>query len=258
MTTKSQRIRFLNRILLIIFSLLFFNFSALAKDLTAQEKKIKSNIETLLQQYDVKVDTITNSPIEGLYQVTAGPLVLYTTKDGRYTMTGDVISMKEDKTNLTEQSRKEARVAVLEKMGEKNMIIFSPEKPTATVTVFTDIDCGYCRKLHAQIDKINDLGLKVRYLPFPRTGIDTPSYDKAVDVWCSKDKKEALTLAKQGKELEKIESCQHKQFIKDSFNFGLQTGVMGTPTFILSDGTLVPGYLPPEKLSELALKVKKS
>ena len=121
MTTKSQRIRFLNRILLIIFSLLFFNFSALAKDLTAQEKKIKSNIETLLQQYDVKVDTITNSPIEGLYQVTAGPLVLYTTKDGRYTMTGDVISMKEDKTNLTEQSRKEARVAVLEKMGEKKL-----------------------------------------------------------------------------------------------------------------------------------------
>ncbi|MFO1257623.1 MAG: DsbC family protein [Gammaproteobacteria bacterium] len=221
---------------------------------TNQIAAIKTKIETLFT--DVKVDNVTTSPIDGLYQVTAGPLVLYATKDGRYAVTGDVVDLNDGQLNITEQARKKARIQALEKLGEQNMIVFSPDKPKATVTVFTDIDCGYCRKLHAQISKMNELGIKVRYLAFPRTGPNSRSFDKAVAVWCSKNPAEALTLAKQGKEIEEKSGCDKKAVIEKQFNFALLTGVMGTPTFILEDGTLIPGYLPPERLAELTEQIK--
>jgi thiol:disulfide interchange protein DsbC len=223
-------------------------------DDASKKEAIKAKIESLFTE--VKIDSIESSPIDTLYQITAGPLVLYATKDGKYVVSGDIVDITKGQLNMTEQARKKARIQALEKIGEKNMIVYSPAKPSATVTVFTDIDCGYCRKLHAQISKMMDLGIKVRYLAFPRAGAGSRSFDKMVAVWCSKNPADALTLAKQGKDIEDVPGCNKQSLVEKQFDFGILTGVMGTPTFILEDGTLIPGYLPPERLLELTQQIK--
>ena len=128
------------------------------------------------------------------------------------------------------------------------MIIFPASKPRHTLTVFTDIDCGYCRKLHSDIDKYNDEGITVRYLPFPRSGPDTPSYYKAVSVWCSDDRRAALTRAKAGQDVPNA-TCDNP--VRASLALGHKLGVNGTPALILEDGHLLPGYVPPKKLAQV-------
>jgi len=112
--------------------------------------------------------------------------------------------------------------------------------------VFTDIDCGYCRKLHGEIDQFNAKGITVRYLAFPRSGIGAPSYNKAVSVWCDKDPQAAMTRAKNGETLPKAD-CDNP--VKEQYELGQLIGVQGTPAIIMEDGALLPGYVPAAKLA---------
>lgn len=211
-----------------------------------------SNISQVLKKNfpEVNIDEITNSPIKDLYQVSAGATVLYVSKDGRYALSGDLIDLQNGQNNLTEQVRKQARLKGLKALKPEDMIVFAPKNPKYTVTVFTDIDCGYCRQLQSEMKKINDLGIAVRYLAFPRSGPSSPTFEKMAEVWCAKDKKQAIADAKQGKAI-KGEKCDSGSVMRD-FQFGMALGVNGTPTLLFEDGSLFPGYLPPEKMLEVA------
>jgi thiol:disulfide interchange protein DsbC len=211
-----------------------------------------AKIRSVLKQHfpDITVDEISDSPVKGISQVSAAGSILYVTNDGHYAFNGDIIDLQNSQTNLTEDVRKQARLNGLKALGQQNMIVFSPKNPKYTVTVFTDVDCGYCRKLQSEMPKINSLGIAIRYLAFPRTGPNTPTFDKMVSVWCAKDKKQALTLAKEDKPIEP-NLCPNNDVMKE-FQFGMKIGVSGTPTLIFEDGTMIPGYLPPEKLLEAA------
>jgi thiol:disulfide interchange protein DsbC len=193
-------------------------------------------------------DSVADSSLPGLYEVTIGAQILYLSQDGRYVIQGDIVDLTSS-DNITENRRNGLRADAIDKVGEDKMIIFGTAgEPKYTITVFTDIDCGYCRKLHQEIASYNDLGIKVRYLMFPRTGLNSESYDKAVSAWCSDDRNEAITRAKRGETLE-AKTCENP--VSQHYNLGQQLGVRGTPSIILADGEMVPGYVPADRLVEM-------
>ena len=162
-------------------------------------QEIDAVLQTLLEILPGANDyTLDDSVVEGLYSVNIGSEVIYISKDGKFLIRGEILDL-EKSINVTEEKRSQGRLEVMENLDEKTMIIYEPKKTTHTVTIFTDIDCGYCRKFHEQIDDYLDLGIKVRYMSFPRTGPNTESWEKAQYVWCSKDRSISLDRAKQGK-----------------------------------------------------------
>lgn len=222
-------------------SLIFAGPAAAADDLAA--------IKKVLQQIapGAKPDRIAESPLPGLYEVSIGPDVLYVSKDGRYVVQGDLINLATQQ-NLTETQRGQGRMQLLRGLDEKGMIVFPAKgKAKHTVTVFTDIDCGYCRKLQSQIKEYNQAGITVRYLAFPRSGADTPSFHKAANVWCAKDRRAALTRAMNGEQVDS-KSCDNP--VNAHLAMAERLGVNGTPTMVLEDGTMVPGYMPPDRLRQ--------
>lgn len=209
----------------------------------------KEAIEKSMQQVmpGVKPDKITASPIDGISEVLVGPRLFYVTNDGKYLFQGSLIDMN-TRTDISENRRKTIRLAAVEELGEDNMIIFPAKKPRHTITVFTDIDCGYCRKLHNEMDKYNEAGITVRYLMYPRAGVNSASYKKAVSVWCNKDRRDALTRSKAGEVLSDAE-CVNP--VKEHMQLGKVIGVRGTPALVLDDGEMMPGYVPAERLSKV-------
>ena len=159
-------------------------------------------------------------------------------------LTGDLLDLN-TKKNLSEQYRQNKRISELSKLPEESLIIFGPKDPDHVVTVFTDIDCGYCRKLHREIEGFGEKGIQVRYISFPRTGPNTESYFKAVSVWCAEDKNKALTDAKNGKKLSSGE-CSHP--IDEHLKIVNQLKVQATPWIVSSSGQVFPGYLSPKDL----------
>lgn len=196
-----------------------------------------------------KIDTVEAAPVPGFRQAILGSQMVYISDDGQYLLQG---------TLYDAQNRKDltgARLAIdhkqkVDAVPASKRVVFAPQgKPKYKITVFTDLDCGYCRKLHSQIAEYNKEGIEVDYLFFPRTGINTPSYDKAVSVWCAKDRNAAFTAAKAGKTPAPAK-CENP--VADEYNLGRQVGVDGTPTIFAQDGTKIGGYLPPnEMLSKL-------
>lgn len=193
------------------------------------------------------VDAITPAPVAGLSEVLIGTKLYYVSNDGKYIIDGSIIDLQ-TRTDLSAARLSTVRHDLMKKVSEKDMIIFPAEKPRHTLTVFTDIDCGYCRKLHNDIAKYNAEGITVRYMLYPRSGPNTPSYYKAVSVWCSADRREALTLAKSGKELPPA-TCDNP--VNASLELGHELGVTGTPALVLEDGQLLPGYVPPKRLAQV-------
>jgi thiol:disulfide interchange protein DsbC len=207
----------------------------------------RAAIEKSLQSIspDFKVDEIAPSPIEGISEVLVGPRLFYVTNDGKYLLQGSLIDIK-TRTDISEERRKSSRLKAVNAMSDDDMIVFAAKKPRHTITVFTDIDCGYCRKLHNEIEQFNANGITVRYLMYPRSGVNTPSYYKAVSVWCEDDRNAALTDSKAGKTLPRAE-CDNP--VKAHMELGELLGVTGTPAIVLDDGELLPGYVPAVKLA---------
>jgi thiol:disulfide interchange protein DsbC len=201
----------------------------------------------------VNIQNITLSPIPGLYQVSMPPRFFYASADGHYIIDGDLIDIR-TKENISQGFRNKAIVTAVNSMGEDSMIIYGKKSLKHTVTVFTDIDCGYCRKLHKEVKKYNQLGIRIRYMAYPRAGIGSDSFKKAEAVWCSKDRVKALTQAKNGTKItsEKCDSPVAKQYA-----LGNIIGIRGTPALVLEDGTIVPGYIPAARLAQALNQAKK-
>jgi thiol:disulfide interchange protein DsbC len=192
-----------------------------------------------------KADELRPSPIKGIYEYTRGTEIAYVTADGKYAINGDLYDIAKD-NNLSEAHRRELRAQMIAAFPESQMLIFGPREAKYTVTVFTDVDCGFCRKLHSQMAEYNRLGIRVRYLLYPRTGPNTSSWTKAEQVWCSPDRNDALTRAKLGQDL-KTKPCTDNP-VAHSYKLGQDFALQGTPAIITSDGELLGGYEPPDVL----------
>lgn len=192
-------------------------------------------------------DGVAPTPVPGIVEVRRGADIVYMTSDGKYVFTGDLYQVSTHK-NLTETRQRELRRSLIESVPESQMVVFSPPNPKYTVTVFTDVDCVYCRAFHKQIAVYNRLGVRVRYVFFPRTGPNTESWFKAEQVWCSADRKEALTRAKLGQSLP-AKVCSNNPVARD-YALGEAIGLEGTPGIVASNGAMLGGYLAPDALLE--------
>lgn len=226
------------------------SFGLVCASLMAQadpaEQQLRDRLKASMP--DAKVTSVRPSPVSGLYEVMMGPTVLYMSADGRYAFRGDIFDLQ-GHANITSKRRTEARQAAF-KVAEKGAIEFAPAdgKIAHTLYVFTDVDCGYCRKMHGEVGKLNAAGIDVKYFAFPRTGLNSDSFNKAVTVWCSDDKKQALTLAKQGQDLA-AKTCPNP--VASQYELGQSMGVHGTPAVFLEDGHELGGYVPAAELIKM-------
>ena len=226
---------------LIFLYLALFAGSSVLADRAADETSIRKALG------EAQPASVEPTPIEGLYEVVVGSNVVYMSADGRYMLQGELVDV-EKRVSLTEPRRRQVTRTVIDSLGEDKMIVFKPEKVKHVVTVFTDIDCGYCRKLHNEMDQYFEEGIEVRYMMFPRAGAGSESYQKAVAVWCSDDRNGALTDAKNGKAVE-MKSCDNP--IDQHMDLVRQLGARGTPFIVLEDGGTQPGYVPAKRLARL-------
>lgn len=225
-----------------IFGALFVSVaSAAMADRAADEAAIRRTLG------DFKPDSIHTTPVSGIYEVTVGPHVIYVSADGRYMFQGDLIDLQ-NRESLTEPRRRELVKQMVGAVSEDDMIVYEPAKTRHTITVFTDIDCGYCRKLHNEMQSYLDAGIRVRYMFYPRAGVGSESWRKAEAVWCSKDRRAALTAAKNGKPIE-MKTCDNP--IKEHMQLVDRLGARGTPFIVLEDGETQPGYLPAAQMEKL-------
>lgn len=217
--------------------------AALAQEDAAE--LLKQELATKL--LGVEATDIAESPIEGLYQITVGTNVAYVSADGRFLMRGEIYDI-ETSQNLTENVRSTTRIEMLGSVDSDTILAFSPPDGEIkhTVTIFTDIDCGYCRQFHREIDRVNELGIAVHYLFYPRTGPDTESWTKADKVWCADDRNTAFTSATVANVVPE-ETCAETP-VREHFDLGVEVGVRGTPSIFSASGELLGGYLPPDEL----------
>lgn len=213
---------------------------------------IKKKLEG--SQHKIKVLGVKPSPIDGIYEVHlgAGPAI-FASADGQFFLTGDLYKIDNDQlVNMSEQKRDVARAQALHSIDKKDMIIFAAkdDKPKAVINVFTDVDCGYCRKLHKEVPRMNELGIEVRYLAYPRAGLKSKTYQKMATAWCAsgKERNEIFTKLKNGQNVP-LNVCDANPIAKE-FNLGRSVGVQGTPAMVTESGRLLPGYLPADRLAK--------
>jgi thiol:disulfide interchange protein DsbC len=214
--------------------------AAADKDFDAVQEKVRTLVP------NAKTIAVSETPIAGLLQVQINSEIVYVTENGQYLLQGQIMDI-DTRTNITDQAKSGIRVGLLAALKQDEQISFTPENPQYDLLVFTDIDCGYCRKLHNQMKEYNEEGIAIHYMAFPRAGIGSASYDKFVSVWCADDQQTALTLAKQGEEPEP-QKCPNP--IADQYEIGVEVGVTGTPALVTTDGLLIPGYVPPAQLRQ--------
>ena len=217
--------------------------SAQAQEVSQEiQDRIRNSLKILLP--GILPDEIRATPLDNLYEVTFGGRLVYLTADGRYLIQGKMIDL-ETRTEITEDRLSELKSAALAKVGEDRMIIYGPEDAKDTVTVFTDIDCGFCRKLHGEMARYNEENIRIRYLFYPRAGIGSDSYNKAVSVWCADDRRAAMDKAKAGKDVP-AKTCDNP--VQEHYELGQTMRISGTPALLLEDGEMIPGYVPAHKL----------
>ena len=232
------------RRLFLVLCLTVLSFSALA-DPASDIQRLRAKLLESFPAYTP--DSISPAPMTGWYQALYGTQVLYISVDGRYLIQGVVMDLHDGKRNLTDLATKQARQNYMQEVKAQTALRFGAEKPRHTVTIFTDINCTYCRKLHSEMDAYASYGIAVNYLMFPRKGLDSEGYKKAVAVWCSVDREKALTEAKLGREIED-KDCTNP--VAEQYQLGQKIGVSGTPAILLEDGTLIPGFVPPAELAQ--------
>lgn len=193
---------------------------------------------------DMPIVAVIKGPAPGLYTVELGDAgAYYATTDGSHLIAGDLYAVLGDGfENRTEDLRSARRVDILDEIAREDLIVFPAEGETrGVVSVFTDVDCGFCRKLHLEVPELNAMGIEVRYLAYPRAGIGSESAAKLVSAWCAADPATALTRLKAGEPVEN-RSCANP--VAAQFRLGQRLGVRGTPALFLDDGRMLPGYMP--------------
>jgi thiol:disulfide interchange protein DsbC len=199
---------------------------------------------------DIPIEGVSASPVPGIFALElAGGTVFYGTADGRYLFAGDLYELGDTElVNLAEARRTEQRRALMADVPRDDLVIFpAAGKTKAVVNVFTDVDCGFCRKLHQEVPTLNEMGIEIRYLAYPRAGVGSRSYQKIVSAWCADDPNAALTQLKAGQEIPD-RACDNP--VARQLDLGRQVGVTGTPALVLEDGRLLPGYFPADELAQ--------
>lgn len=199
------------------------------------------DLDALAKKLGVATKDVRVSPIPGVYEVVSNNRIGYASEDGRYYLRGDMLDM-EKRENITDKRTAELRKEALREIDESQMIIFRAPVQKYTVTVFTDVDCTYCRKFHSEIAKYNEAGITVRYMAFPRQGPKSDDWLKMEQVWCAKDRRAALTQAKLGDTVGK--NCDKTPDIAPQWKLGVRLGMQGTPGVFTPDGRMVGGYIP--------------
>lgn len=195
----------------------------------------------------IEPEHVNTSPIDGWYEIQKGSVVAYVSADGRYLLQGDLIDLDAG-INLTDLSRNAARRQLMADLADDEVISFAPQQVKHTVTVFTDVGCTYCRRLHSQIDEYMAQGIEVRYVLYPRNGPASSEWNTSEQVWCAADRNGALTAAKLDRKFE-TSACD-ASIIRDHYLLGREIGLSGTPAIVLEDGTLIGGYLPATALAQ--------
>ena len=223
--------------------LLLLAVGANAADVDPKLEAVRAKMSGMFEFIDP--EHVNQSPMDGWYTIQKGSIVAYVSDDGRYLLQGDLIDL-ESSVNLSEQSRSESRRALMESLDDEDAILFSPAEPKYSVTVFTDVDCTYCRKLHSQIDEYMSQGIAVRYVLYPRNGPASRAWTTSEDVLCSRDRNGALTAAKLDREFQ-TSKCDASMLTRH-YTLGQEVGLSGTPAIVLEDGTLIGGYVTPTAL----------
>ena len=219
----------------------------------ASQANAQSEIDTVRQNLEkiiparMEITSIEQTPMEGVYEVRAGNENLFVYSQGEFVMIGEVFDTDRRVSWAQERREKERAVAVkdLDAMPESNMIIMGDSEGERYITVFTDTDCGWCQKFHQDIPVLEAGGLKVRYMMWPRAGLESESYREAVSVWCADDQGQAMTIAKNR---QRVEPRQCENPVEEHYELGFRLGVQGTPFIMLDNGKVLGGYVPPEKL----------
>ena len=219
---------------------------------SASQENIRESLKNILPDGTV-IELIEPSPIPGIYAVYYGDLQpIYVTQDGSFFIYGDIYKININSiSNITEKSIAERRKLILQNIPSEELISFKSSNEQFSVIVFTDVDCGYCRKLHNQIDEYNSLGISINYAAFPRSGLGTSAFTKMVGAWCSDNPKDSMTKLKNNSTLD-ISFCEN-QPVSKQYIIGKKLGVDGTPAIFSMDGEMFPGYIEPE---ELLLRLK--
>ncbi len=211
--------------------------------------------QTILDRISPQTYTVTAvnpTPLEEIHQLTVksqqGTQVFFMNSSGDFLFDGNLVNLS-TRENLTEHARQQVRADILKKITQAQRLNFFPPNMTHQVTVFTDIDCGYCRKLHSEMAEYHARGIGISYLFFPRAGLSSPSYDKAVAVWCSDDPQQAMNKSQLGQQLDQI-SCDNP--IKTHWQAVIDSGLAqyGTPSIVTGDGQLIRGYVPADALKQ--------
>lgn len=242
----SQIIKLTNTLILLIAagsSWADSNASSMAKGSEALQTQLAQALP------DLPILGIYTTQVSGFYYIElANGQSLYGSADGKFLFSGDLYRIDGEITNLAESRRANRRAALMEAEPLENMLVFSPAgDKKAHVSVFTDVDCGYCRKLHQEMADINALGIEVRYLAYPRQGLGTQTYDRIVSAWCADNPNAALTALKSGQQIPS-KDCSNP--VSQQYELGQKVGVTGTPAIVTADGRLLPGYMPADKLAQ--------
>jgi len=229
----------------VAFALLFGLATAGAALADQERSELKAAIESLVGDA-LPDDAIEQSATAGLYIVYLNGTVYHAYLQDDVLLIGEAFDLDQGISLNDEITNREVSASI-EQISTDDMIIFAAQDAKRHLTVYTDIDCGYCQRFHQEVPILNAAGLEVRYVAFPRSGVDTASYDKIVTVWCSDNPQQAMTQAKAGVALDPL-SCSNP--VADQYQAGVSGGVRGTPTLVLDDGTVIGGYMPAENLLE--------
>lgn len=243
--TRNVQMRKIVGNLALVASTFVFAATAVAADDAAELKRVQDRVAALFGE--IQPENVAASPVGGWYTISRGAIIAYISADGRYLLQGDMIDL-DTQVNLSEGSRNDARQKMLNSYPEDQMIVFSPEVKRYSVSIFTDVDCTFCRRLHSQMDEYLAEGIEIRYLLYPRNGPTSESWTKAEQVWCADDRGAALTQAKLDEDFE-THSCD-PSVISTHYAMGQDVGLRGTPAIVMEDGTLLSGYMPPAQLVE--------
>ena len=208
---------------------------------------VKNKLNEILPE-EIELLSVQETDMTGFFEVNfEGIEPLYVSSDGNYLVSGDIyLITKEGLVNKSEARRDYQRKTLINNLDTKELITFEPETYIHNIFVFTDVDCGYCRQFHNQIDSYLELGIKVNYLAYPRAGIGSESFKKITSAWCNEDANYSLTMLKQGEEIE-TNICADNP-VEKHFKLGNLIGVQGTPSIVTDKGKMIPGYLPPQDL----------
>ena len=225
---------------------LTLSFNLSAEQETTNYDRVKAKLQAGL---GMQISSIGDAPVSGLLQVMTEKGLFYTSNDGKYLLQARIYDIEDGMRNVSEDAIGSVRLEGLIEFKD-TFIEYKADKEKYVVNIFTDISCGYCRKLHNEMDQYNDLGITVRYLAFPRSGINGSTYNDMVSIWCADDQQGAMDNAKAG---DKVTSKKCETKVAQQYAFGQKIGVNGTPNIIMPDGSVIPGYQPPKELEE-ALK----